>query len=71
MPPPMLLGSGGKPDIQDLNGLEVNRSTSRRTVPSLRAENKWSPSCSASSTETFLWPRSPESSDWPLISTHE
>jgi hypothetical protein len=37
----MLLGSGGKPDIRDLNGLEVVRLRSGQKVPSLRAENGW------------------------------
>ena len=46
MPAPMLFGSGGKPDIQDLNGLEVNRLTPRQTVPSSRAENRLSSFCS-------------------------
>jgi hypothetical protein len=43
MPPPMLSGSGGKPDIQDLNGREVTPRPSRPAEHLLHAANRRSP----------------------------
>ena len=48
MQPPTLFGSGGKPDIQDLNGPEVTPPPSLQIAPLSHAENRRSHDCCAS-----------------------